>query len=143
MKKKVYLARNGDGLYDLFIEKPHLEHNHWYVDKPLQGQLAVNLCDVLAKQWFGLKRHLRKKTCIRGTFSVSFTPDKKKGGQNMETVETLGFAWLMSDFKPNSIHIRTASGDLLIYCRMEKYHDNEGNGGFRTVPVKRSDMDKI
>ena len=77
MRMKAYLARNDDGSYDLHRIEPHYKNDYdiWVGDTIIDG-----LCPKLVKQWFGLKKHLRKKTCIRGTFSVSFTPDKKKGG---------------------------------------------------------------
>ena len=85
MRKKVWLARTCSGDYNIFSNSPELikKADNWFGGHITywEGKSIVSgLCPDLVKFWFGLKRHLKRKTCIQGTFSVSFTPDKKKGG---------------------------------------------------------------
>ena len=81
MRKKIWLARNYGGNYTLFKTKPFLLCNsYWCVEKQ-KNEVIASLCPHLVKQWFGLKKHLRRKTYIRGTFSVSFTPDPPKSSR--------------------------------------------------------------
>ena len=78
MRKKAYLARDEDGGYNLHRIEPcyKSQYGTW-----VGGFIIGDLCPELVKRWFGLKKHLRKKTCIRGTFSVSFTPDPPKSSR--------------------------------------------------------------
>ena len=78
MKGKIYLTRDCLG-YDLYTSKPVFTGMRWVEgDEPMSYLIASSLCPKLVKSWLGLEKHLRKGTCIRGTFNVSFTPDKKK-----------------------------------------------------------------
>lgn len=82
MRKKIYLARHDNGNYGLYKIKPTLYNKNYYSTIEEKDTIIVSLCEILVKQWFGLKHHLRRNTCICGTFSVSFTPDKLKKGKS-------------------------------------------------------------
>lgn len=81
MKKKVWLTKDHYG-YDLYKTRPIFNDGYktWSTGSTVnQSNLIIgSLCPELVEQWFGLKKHLRRETCIRGTFSVSFTPDPPK-----------------------------------------------------------------
>ena len=47
-------------------------------DRYSEEVITNDLCPVLVKKWFGLKRHLRRNTHIEGYFNVSFTPIKER-----------------------------------------------------------------
>ncbi len=79
MRKKVWLIRDSDGDYAICMNKPS---NYdvdflYYTLRPYA--LVKNLCKDMVKKWFGLKRQLKRSTCIQGYFDVSFTPIKRKG----------------------------------------------------------------
>ncbi|KKM98523.1 hypothetical protein LCGC14_1157130 [marine sediment metagenome] len=75
MRKKVWLVRQDDGGYSIFVgPKPYLSDT-WYNDC---DNIIRNLCKNLVKQWFGLKKHIRIGTCIQGYFNVSFKPIMRK-----------------------------------------------------------------
>lgn len=80
MKRKVYLARAEDGEYALCPNTPIFDDGTIWLYQN-KGAIIVSLCPKLTKKWFGLKKHLRKRTCVKGTFNVSFVPDKKGKGQ--------------------------------------------------------------
>ena len=70
----------------------------------------------------------------------------------MEMTETIGWKWcIWTGSVLNSTEyqfIRTSRGDWLVYCREERYFDEDDaeglcSGGTRNVPVKRKDMDIV
>ena len=65
----------------------------------------------------------------------------------MKHVETLGYSWCFWEGSINEESefefVKTLSGNWMVYCRMEKFYSSDGGGGFRTVPVKREDIDII
>ena len=76
MRKKVWLARQDDGGYSIFIgSKPFSSDTFWY---NARDAVIRNLCKDLVEQWFGLKKHIRSGTCIEGYFNVSFKPIRRK-----------------------------------------------------------------
>ncbi|KKL99581.1 hypothetical protein LCGC14_1813000 [marine sediment metagenome] len=64
MRKKVEIYRNRSGDYELY-EKDG-------------ACLAGDLCGIIFKGWFGLKKHLRKGQKVEGYLTLNFKRDKKR-----------------------------------------------------------------
>lgn len=65
----------------------------------------------------------------------------------MEISETLRYEWCFFTGYPDAeveyVFMHTAAGDLMVYCRTEKWRDSQGNGGFRTAPIPRREVTEI
>ncbi len=77
MRKKIWLLREAGGLYTICEKKPSLDGGYLLYSTGPRA-IVKGLCSIEIKKWFGLRRQLKRNTCIQGYFNVSFTPIKKK-----------------------------------------------------------------
>lgn len=81
MKKRVLLTRdNHCGYYHITTKKPVLctDKTVNLIETPEEDIVITSLCDKMVKQWFGLKRNIRRGTSIWGTLEVKFKPEEHK-----------------------------------------------------------------
>lgn len=76
-KNKIYLARDADGAYSLFSNKPSVCKSSKFSTFYWQGDLIVYGDSNMAEQLFGLKKHLRKKSSVSGTCTFKQNLPKK------------------------------------------------------------------
>ncbi len=77
MRRKVWLARDLDGWYGLFLGRPRSIGGSFY--EGVYGDVIIRrLCESITRKWL-IDRHIRKGTCVEGYFNTSLKPLKKKG----------------------------------------------------------------